>query len=120
MAMSLADAEPRSVELPEGLLRGIVKHLNPRRVILFGSRARGEAHPDSDWDLLIIVDDDTRPERVNWRALGEARRGVVGAVDLVPMPESFFRDRLDIVGSLPWSVAAEGVTVYDRDERASA
>jgi len=27
-----------------------------RQVLLFGSRARGEARPDSDWDFLIIVD----------------------------------------------------------------
>jgi predicted nucleotidyltransferase len=30
-------------------------------VILFGSKARGEGHPDSDIDILILVDDD------NWR-----------------------------------------------------
>jgi hypothetical protein len=26
------------------------------RVILYGSRARGDARPDSDWDVLIVVD----------------------------------------------------------------
>jgi predicted nucleotidyltransferase len=26
------------------------------RVILFGSRARGDARPDSDWDVLILLD----------------------------------------------------------------
>jgi len=26
-------------------------------VILYGSRARGTARPDSDWDLLILVDE---------------------------------------------------------------
>jgi predicted nucleotidyltransferase len=26
------------------------------RVILYGSRARGDAEPDSDWDLLVLVD----------------------------------------------------------------
>ncbi len=25
-------------------------------IILYGSRARGDAQPDSDWDLLILVD----------------------------------------------------------------
>ena len=25
-------------------------------IILFGSRARGDEHPDSDWDILILVD----------------------------------------------------------------
>lgn len=27
-------------------------------VFLFGSRARGENRPDSDWDILILVDSD--------------------------------------------------------------
>lgn len=26
------------------------------RVLLFGSQARGDAHEDSDWDLLILLD----------------------------------------------------------------
>ena len=26
------------------------------RVLLYGSRARGDAHEDSDWDLLLILD----------------------------------------------------------------
>lgn len=30
----------------------------PVQVYLYGSRVRGEAHADSDWDLLIIVRDD--------------------------------------------------------------
>jgi predicted nucleotidyltransferase len=27
-------------------------------VILFGSKARGDSHPDSDIDILVLVDDD--------------------------------------------------------------
>ncbi len=36
----------------------IVKKFHPRQVILFGSHARGEAGPDSDVDLLVVMDCD--------------------------------------------------------------
>ncbi|MBR4564495.1 MAG: nucleotidyltransferase domain-containing protein [Paludibacteraceae bacterium] len=28
------------------------------RLVLYGSRARGDSHADSDWDLLVLVDKD--------------------------------------------------------------
>ena len=31
-------------------------HQPKARAILFGSRARGDAHGDSDWDILILLD----------------------------------------------------------------
>jgi len=30
------------------------------KVILFGSQARGDAHEDSDWDLLVLIDKDKK------------------------------------------------------------
>ena len=33
----------------------IIRVADPEQIILFGSRARGDARPDSDVDLLIIV-----------------------------------------------------------------
>ncbi|MBW1899271.1 MAG: nucleotidyltransferase domain-containing protein, partial [Deltaproteobacteria bacterium] len=35
----------------------IKKKLSVHRIELFGSRARGDADPDSDMDLLVIVND---------------------------------------------------------------
>jgi predicted nucleotidyltransferase len=38
----------------------IVREIDPTAdVILYGSRARGDEHADSDWDLLILVDSKT-------------------------------------------------------------
>jgi predicted nucleotidyltransferase len=37
----------------------VVAYFQARRVILFGSAARGDAGPDSDTDLLVVADDDT-------------------------------------------------------------
>jgi predicted nucleotidyltransferase len=48
--------------LDEGLVRDIVRRIvdvaQPEKVILFGSRARGDAHPGSDYDLLVIKQSD--------------------------------------------------------------
>jgi predicted nucleotidyltransferase len=38
------------------IVRRIVEAIHPDRIIMFGSRARGDARPDSDLDLLIIKD----------------------------------------------------------------
>ncbi len=38
-------------------IRTEIKSIDPKaKVILFGSRARGDARKDSDWDLLILID----------------------------------------------------------------
>jgi predicted nucleotidyltransferase len=39
-------------------------------IILYGSRARGDAHPESDWDFLILLDgvvDDARTDAIRHR-----------------------------------------------------
>ena len=37
-------------------IKNLVVEIDPTAdVILYGSRARGDEHPESDWDLLILV-----------------------------------------------------------------
>jgi predicted nucleotidyltransferase len=39
------------------LIKSKIKNKNSKaEVILFGSHARGKAHVDSDWDILILLD----------------------------------------------------------------
>ena len=33
------------------------------KVMLFGSRARGDARPDSDWDVMVLLDDKSEAKR---------------------------------------------------------
>jgi uncharacterized protein len=40
----------------------IVAQFEPRRVILFGSHATGQAGPDSDVDLLVVIDKPAGPD----------------------------------------------------------
>jgi uncharacterized protein len=38
-------------------IREEIKSVDPKaQVVLFGSRARGDAKKDSDWDVLILID----------------------------------------------------------------
>lgn len=45
------------------IVRRLVEAYRPERIYLFGSRARGQVSPDSDYDLLIVVPDDAAPDR---------------------------------------------------------
>jgi hypothetical protein len=100
--------------VPAALLDPVVAYFNPRRVILFGSVARGEAGPDSDIDLLVIVDDDTPAEKVTLRAGCEARRPYRQPADVIPVREATFRRKSQIANSLSRAAALEGVVVYER------
>ena len=59
------------------IVRRLVAAYRPERMYLFGSHARGDAGPDSDFDLLIIVPDDAEPRRRRSRLAYEALRGTV-------------------------------------------
>lgn len=77
--------------VPPELLDPVVAYFQPRRLILFGSRARGDDGPDSDIELRVVVDDDTPPEKVTLRAGFESRRGYRHAADVIPVTEKTFR-----------------------------
>jgi predicted nucleotidyltransferase len=45
---------PLNDNLIDDIVRRIVETAQPEKIILFGSRARGDARPNSDFDLLVI------------------------------------------------------------------
>lgn len=101
--------------LPNELLAPVVAYFQPRQVILFGSNARGDAGEDSDFDLLVVVDDDTPAERLSWRGKYEARKSFHRAVDIVTCRASVFERKRSVPGSLSHTADREGVVVYERD-----
>jgi uncharacterized protein len=97
-----------------------VAYFTPQRVIVFGSAARGDAGPDGDIDLLVVVDDDTPAERVTLAAGYDARRPYRRAADVIPMRRSTFERKRRVVGSLAATADAEGIVVYERARRTSS
>ena len=94
------------------IVRLLVAVYLPERVYLFGSHARGDAGPDSDFDLLVVVEDDAPPERRRSRLAYEALWGVGAATDVLVMARSEFESRLDLRASLPATVTREGKLLY--------
>ena len=51
----MAEDEQGQTGVLDEIVRRIVRAVDPEQVILFGSRARGEAGPRSDYDILIVA-----------------------------------------------------------------
>jgi len=102
-----ADLLARDPALAE-IVRRLVEALHPDRVYLFGSRARGDTGPDSDYDLLVLVERPSEPlyrlSQKGFRAL----RGIPAAVDVVVWDRETFDARLHLRASFPATVVREG------------
>ena len=91
----------------------IVDAIHPRKVILFGSQARGDASAQSDYDFLVITSQET-----GLRALAQnAYRGMrhIGApVDLVMINEKHLAQVKDNPFMIYRFACMEGKTVYEQ------
>jgi len=63
-----------SEQLIEGMVKAIVEEVEPRRIYLFGSCARGNQTGESDVDLLIVEDERFGPDRDRWSELQHIRK----------------------------------------------
>jgi uncharacterized protein len=100
--------------VPQILIDSIVRTCTLRRVLLFGSRARGTANEDSDLDLLVVLDDDVPGETRSWRRRHEARGSYRGPVDIIPCREGVLTERARVAGSFADTLLRDGVLVYER------
>ena len=96
------------------LLERIEKVYHPEQVWLFGSRARGNARPGSDWDLLVLVPDSTNDDLLDpdiaWRTLCDS--GI--CADLISMRSNEYRAAIDVANTLEYEVAREGYIIHER------
>ena len=94
------------------IVRRLVEGYRPQRVYLFGSVARGDAGPDSDYDILLVVPDDALPERrrsaLSYRILWSTG----AAADVLVWTASQFDSRAHVIASLPATVLREGKLLH--------
>lgn len=96
------------------ILGRVIERWHPLQIWLFGSRARGDAGVDSDWDLLAIVQDCSEPAdfddpMVVWRL----RRQPDVPSDLVVYRASDFEADRSVPNTLAYATNLDGVLVYE-------
>lgn len=90
----------------------LVDAFRPDRVYVFGSHARGEAAPESDIDLLIVIPSANQPAHRLAQAANHALPAHSLAIDILVMPADEFERRSRAVASLPATVLREGRMLY--------
>jgi predicted nucleotidyltransferase len=114
VAQVASPVEPTPSILPQFVAR-IVEVLKPVQVWLFGSRARGDARADSDWDFMAILPDGAPEEDLDicsvWKRLRDLR---LKRVEVFTMTQSEFEEWSRSLGTLAEIVASTGTVVYGR------
>ena len=94
------------------VVRRLVEAYRPERIYLFGSVARGDAGPDSDYDIMLVVPDDAPAEQKDCELAYRALRGLGIAKDLLVWTRSEFEKRLHLKASLPSTIVREGKLLH--------
>jgi uncharacterized protein len=106
-------------ELPKGIdreaiVRAVSAAVTPRRIILFGSKARGDDRPDSDTDICVIVDRiDGRHFDAELAIRDSLQKAVDGPIDIILCTNDIFLDRSMLKATFEGVIAREGVSLYD-------
>ena len=91
----------------------IVRRFSPERIILFGSHARGDADPDSDVDLLVVMP----VQGSQWEQQHEIRTAlpeVKVPVDVIVTRPEEFEWRKKYPGTIERPAFMEGKVLYAR------
>lgn len=95
------------------IVEAIVGQFAPRRIVLFGSRARGDARPDSDYDLFVEMESDL-PPRARAVAIGRMFPDRLWSLDvLVYTPDEVRRHRGQL-GTVLYEIERDGRVLHER------
>ena len=102
-----------SDDLVRDIVRRIVQTAQPDKIILFGSRARGDARPDSDFDVLVIKES-SEPGYRRDAPLYLALAGLNAPVDVMVYTPEEVTDWSAVPQAFVTTALREGKVVYER------
>ncbi len=103
---------PVDAELIDEMVRRIVRTAHPQKIILFGSRARDEARPDSDIDLLVIADS-PKPRHQRAAPLYGAVSDILVAMDILVYTPGEVEEWSEVPQAFVTTVIREGQVLYE-------
>lgn len=105
--------------VPEEVIQAIVSQIaqkfRPRQIILLGSYARGEPRPESDVDLLIVMETSKR-EVQQALEIRQFLKPLFGLDLLVYSPEKI-KKRVALGDAFLKDILSEGITLYESNHR---
>ena len=104
----LQTADPILAEITKRL----IAQFHPENIYLFGSRARGTPHADSDYDLMVIVSHSNDPGYKRAQKAHRCMTGIPAAIDIFVFTHDEFARSRGVVGSLPDTILTEGKSLY--------
>lgn len=93
------------------VIKKIVDAVNPIKIILFGSSARGEARKDSDIDVLVVMPEGTN-RRKTVQYLHTQLHGVEASVDILVATPSDLERHANNPGLIYRTILHEGRELY--------
>ena len=105
--------EPVGEEEFRAIVDRLVRELRPEKIILFGSYAYGNPTPDSDVDLLVIMDSD-EPYRERYLSVCRLLRPRPFPVDILVKTTSEIREALAGGDFFIDEIVRRGVVLYER------
>ena len=100
-------------EILERLKALLARGTRLHRLFLFGSRARGDADPDSDMDVLVVLAEPVTPEKRRYISECAWEAGFERGIVVVPV--AYSRDEWESgpesQSLLAQAVAAEGILI---------
>ena len=103
--------------LLDQMVQAIVAEVNPEQVILFGSRARGDAREDSDVDLVVVEAEPfgkTRSRRLEAARVYEAVADFDALTDILLYSRDEVDHWRDSVNHVLARALREGTVLYER------
>ena len=97
----------------EELVRRIVEAVHPERVFLFGSRALGDARPESDIDLLVIAHS-TQPRYRRSSVLYEALSDIITPMDILVYTPEEVEEWSQVPQAFITTAVREGKVLYEK------